>query len=288
MSMPTAVEPAQISAANQSIAAADGVTYAYRRFGNPHRGAPPVLFLQHFRGNLDNWDPALVDRIAGEREVILFDNAGVGGSDGTTPRTFTAMAQGALAFVDALRLRTIDVLGFSIGGFVAQELTLTRPHLVRRLVLAGTGPQGGERMHGWAPDVFDMAMADEQGAEHALFLFFERTPESVAQGWAFVERMSVRSDDRDEPVALSARDAQLEAIVTWGIPDASKLNRLAGITQPTLVANGDNDIMVPTPNSRRLAERLPNAELSIYRGAGHGFLFQYPAQFAAEVNDFLG
>jgi pimeloyl-ACP methyl ester carboxylesterase len=249
---------------------------------------PPLLFLQHFRGNLDNWDPALVDRIAGEREVILFDNAGVGGSDGTTPPTFTAMARDALAFVDALGLRTIDVLGFSIGGFVAQELTLSRPHVVRRLVLAGTGPQGGERMHGWAPDVFDMAMADEQGAEHVLFLFFERTQESVAQGWAFVERIFARTEGRDEPVALTARDAQLDAIVTWGIPDASKLNRLAGITQPTLVANGDNDIMVPTPNSRLLAERLPNAELSIYRGAGHGFLFQYPAQFTAEVDDFPG
>jgi pimeloyl-ACP methyl ester carboxylesterase len=247
-----------------------------------------VLCLQHFRGTLDNWDPKLVDAIGAQREVILFDNAGIAGSSGTTPNTFTAMAHDALAFVDALGLRAIDVLGFSIGGFVAQELVLTRPHLVRRLVLAGTGPQGGEGMHGWPPEVLEMAMADVQGAEHLLYLFFERTPESVAKGWEFVERIFARTEDRDEPVTLRARDAQFDAIATWGIPDPTRLHRLAGITQPTLVANGDNDIMVPTPNSRLLADNLPNARLSIYPGAAHGFLYQYPAEFAAEVNDFLG
>jgi pimeloyl-ACP methyl ester carboxylesterase len=180
------------------------------------------------------------------------------------------------------------VFGYSIGGYVAQELTLIRPQLVRRLVLAGTAPQGSEGLHGWPSELLAMAAADEQGAEHLLYLFFERTPESVAKGWEFVERIFARTEDRDEPVRLSARDAQLDALVEWGIPDASKLNRLAGITQPTLVANGDNDIMVPTPNSRVLAERLPNARLSIYPGANNGFLFQYPAEFAAEVNGFLG
>jgi len=198
------------------------------------------------------------------------------------------MARDALAFVDAVGIRTLDVLGYSIGGFVAQELTLIRPQLVRRLVLAGTGPQGGDRMHGWPAEVLAMAVADEQGAEHLLYLFFERSPESLARGGEFVERIFARTEDRDEPVSLSARDAQLDALTEWGIPDASKLNRLAGITQPTLVANGDNDIMVPTPNSRVLAERLPNAQLSIYPSANHGFLFQYPAEFAAEVNRFLG
>ena len=287
MSAPTA-ELTQITAPNRTIEAANTVNYAYRRYGNAERGAPPVLFLQHFRGNLDNWDPMLVDPIASQREVILRDNAGVGGSTGTTPRTFTAMAQDALAFVDALGLRTLDVFGFSIGGFVAQELTLMRPQLVRRLVLAGTGPQGGERMHRWAPDVYDLAMADEQGAEHLLALFFDRSPDSVARGWEFVERIFTRTEDRDEPVTLAARDAQIDAISTWGIPDPTRLHRLAGITQPTLAANGDNDVMVPTPNTRLLAERLPNARLSIYPGANHGFLFQYPAEFAAEVNAFLG
>jgi pimeloyl-ACP methyl ester carboxylesterase len=288
MSAPTATELTQLTAPNQTVPAANGVTYAYRRFGNAGRGVPPVLFFQHFRGNLDNWDPELVDRIATRHEVILFDNAGVGGSSGTTPRTFTAMAHDALAFVDALGLRAVDVFGFSIGGFVAQELILMRPHLVRRVVLAGTGPEGGQRMHGWVPEVFDMAMADEQGGDHLLFLFFERTPESIARGWEFVQRLFVRTEGRDEPVTLAARDAQLDALVTWGIPDPTRLHRLAGITQPTLVANGDNDIMVPTPNSRLLAEHLPNARLLIYPGAAHGFLYQYPAEFAAEVNAFLG
>jgi pimeloyl-ACP methyl ester carboxylesterase len=288
VSVPTTAEATQLTAPNERVEAANGITYAYRRFGNAERGAPPVLFLMHFRGNLDNWDPALVDAIAVQREVILLDNTGVAGSSGTTPRTFTAMAHDALAFVDALGLQTLDLFGYSIGGYVAQEIALIRPRLVRRLVLAGTAPEGGERLHGWPPEVHAMAAADEQGAEHLLYLFFERTPDSVAKGWEFVERIFARTEDRDGPVSLRTRDAQLDAYATWGIPDASKLNRLAGITQPTLVANGDNDIMVPTPNSRVLAERLPNAQLSIYPSANHGFLFQYPAEFAAEVNGFLG
>jgi pimeloyl-ACP methyl ester carboxylesterase len=287
MSASTAVTT-QVTAPNERIAARNGIEFAYRRFGNTERGAPPVLFLQHFRGNLDNWDPGIVDRLAAQREVILLDNAGVGGSTGATPRTFTAMAHDALAFVDALELRSIDVLGFSIGGYVAQELALVRPHLVRRLVLAGTGPQGGQDIHGWEGEVHDMAMEDVQGAEHLLFLFFERSPASVAKGWAFVERIFLRTEDRDAPVSLAARDAQRDAYAAWGVPDPSRLHRLAGIRQPTLVLHGDNDIMIPPANARLLAERLPNAALSIYRGANHGFLFQYPAEFSAEVNDFLG
>jgi len=288
VSAPTTAELTQLTAPNERVEAADGITYAYRRFGNAERGAPPALFLTHFRGNLDNWDPALVDAIARRREVILFDNVGVGGSSGTTPRTFTAMAHDALAFVDALGLETLDLFGYSIGGYVAQEIALIRPRLVRRLVLAGTAPEGGEQLHGWPPEIHAMAAADEQGAEHLLYLFFERSPESVAKGWEFVERIFARTDDRDAPVGLRTRDAQLDAYATWGIPDVSKLNRLAGITQPTLVANGDNDIMVPTRNSHLLAARLPNARLLIYPGANHGFLFQYPEEFAAEVNSFLG
>jgi pimeloyl-ACP methyl ester carboxylesterase len=282
------IELAQLTAPNQTLQAANKVTYAYRRFGNADRAVPPLLCLQHFRGNLDNWDPKLVDGIAASREVILLDNAGVGGSTGITPDTVTAMAKDALAFVDAFKLQVVDVLGFSLGGFVAQELTLLRPQLVRRLVLAGTGPQGGQRMHGFTSDVLETAMADEQGVEHVLALFFERTPESIARGHDFVARIFTRTEGRDAPVSLTARDAQFAAITVWGIPDPTRLNRLAGIKQPTLVANGDNDVMVPTPNSRILAERIPNANLTIYPSAGHGFLFQYPTEFAAEINGFLG
>jgi pimeloyl-ACP methyl ester carboxylesterase len=277
----------QSTAPNLRVEAANGVSYAYRRLGAAG-GAPPLVMLQHFRGNLDNWDPALVDELARTREVILFDNAGVGGSTGTTPRTVTPMAQDALRFLEALALREIDLLGFSLGGFVAQELVLIRPRLVRRLVLAGTGPQGGEDMHGFADDVFEPAMRDEPVAEDLLALFFERSAASVDKGWEFIGRIFARTGDRDEATTLQTRDAQLDAIHSWGIPDASMLDRLAGITQPVLVANGDNDRMVPTINSVTLADRLPDARLRIYPDAGHGFLFQYPAEFAREVDTFLG
>jgi pimeloyl-ACP methyl ester carboxylesterase len=243
--------------------------------------------LQHFRGNLDNWDPALVDELAKHREVILFDNAGVGGSTGTTPRTVTAMAHDALRFLEALEVPGVDLLGFSLGGFVAQELTLIRPWLVRRLVLAGTGPQGGADMHGFRDDVFVSAVRDDPGPEDLLALFFTGSETSVAKGWEFVGRIFKRTDDRDADTTLATRDAQLDAIHAWGIPDASRLNRLAGIGHPTLVANGDGDRMVPTKNTYLLAERLPEARLKIYPDAGHGFLFQYPAQFAADVAAFL-
>jgi pimeloyl-ACP methyl ester carboxylesterase len=276
-----------LTAPNRSVEAANGVIYAYRRFGADDRGAPPLVFLQHFRGNLDNWDPALVDAIAERREVVLFDNAGVGASTGAVPRTFTAMAYDALAFLEALELDEVDLLGFSIGGFVAQELTLIRPQLVRRLVLAATGPEGGEGMHRYTADVFGNATAEEPGGEDVLALFFERTETSVAKGWAFVERISARTVDRDAGTTLATRDAQLDAITTWGIPDPSRLNRLAGITQPVLVANGDHDRMVPTRNTLLLADRLPDARLKIFPDAGHGFLFQYPTEFAADVEAFL-
>jgi pimeloyl-ACP methyl ester carboxylesterase len=271
---------------NRAVEAANGVTYALRRLGEAY-GAPPLVMLQHYRGNLDNWDPALVDAIASMREVILFDNAGVGGSSGSTPRTVTEMAHDALRFLEALELQEVDLLGFSLGGFVAQELVLIRPRLVRRLVLAGTGPQGGENMHGFADDVYVSATRDEPGADDLLALFFERSETSVAAGWEFVQRIFARSEDRDADTTLATRDAQLDAIHTWGIPEPSKLDRLAGIRQPVLVANGDNDRMVPTRNSHLLANRLPDARLRIYPDAGHGFLFQYPYEFAAEVQTFL-
>jgi len=275
----------QCTAPNLTINAANGTTYAYRRFGK--NGSIPVVFLQHFRGNLDNWDPALIDDIAAEREVILVDNSGVGLSAGTTPRTVKGLASDVLAFTDALRLTAIDLFGFSLGGFVAQETALLRPRLVRRLILAGTGPQGGRDMHGWADEASAHACRDVQDAEDVLYLFFAPTETSRAKGKEFVERIFTRQQDRDEIPALAVRDAQAEAIADWGVPDNGKLARLAGITQPTLVAGGSNDIMVPTVNCYLLAGHIPHAELIIYPDAGHGFLFQYPREFAAEVNKFL-
>jgi pimeloyl-ACP methyl ester carboxylesterase len=278
----------QLTAPNRTVDGSNGVRYVYRRFGDGSAGAPPLVLFQHYRGNLDNWDPALVDALAATREVVLFDNAGVGGSTGATKRTVTAMAHDALRFIEALELGEIDVLGFSMGGFVAQELVLLRPRLVRRLVLAGTGPQGGEDMHGFSDDVYGHATRDEPDGEDILALFFERSDGSVAKGWEFVERIFTRTGDRDADTTLETRDAQLDAIHSWGIPDAGKLNRLAGIRQPVLVANGDNDRMVPARNTYLLAERLPDARLKVYPDAGHGFLFQYPTEFARDVDAFLG
>jgi pimeloyl-ACP methyl ester carboxylesterase len=279
----------QLTAPNLRLEAANGVTYAYRRFGNNSTSALPLVCLIHFRGNLDNWDPILVDTISTQREVILVDNAGVGGSTGTVPSTVAEMARDAIAFLDALGLRAIDLLGFSIGGMVAQEIVLIRPYVVRRLILAGTAPQGGEDLHAFADGpVREAALRDATCPEDILTLFFEQTASSQAKGRDFLRRIAARAKDRDQPTDLATRNAQLNALSTWGIPDPTRLNRLAGITQSTLVANGDNDVMLPTRNSYLLAKYLPNARLSVYPDAGHGFLFQYPADFAAEVNAFLG
>ena len=276
----------QYTAPTLAIDAANGTTYAYRRFGR--KGAIPVVFLQHFRGNLDNWDPALVDDIAAGREVILVDNSGVGLSTGSTPHSVKGLARDVLAFIDALGLTEIDLFGFSLGGFVAQEIVLLRPRLVRRLILAGTGPEGGRGFHAWSEEITSHAYKDVPGAEDVFYLFFAPTETSQAKAKEFAGRIFTRERDRDQKPTLAVRDAQAEAITDWGIPDTTKLARLAGITQPTLVVNGSNDILVPTVNSYLLAGHIPNAQLIIYPDANHGFLFQYPHEFAAEVSKFLG
>jgi pimeloyl-ACP methyl ester carboxylesterase len=262
-------------------------TLAYRRFGNSESDAPALLCLQHFRGNLDNWDPALVDRLAADRELILLDNRGVGASSGVVPDNVEDMARDVLRFVDALGLEQIDLLGFSLGGYVAQELALVRPRLIRRIVLAGTAPQGAPGIHRWSDDVYALATPDVPNPDGFIRLFFSGSEASHAKGAEYFARIMARSADRDEPTDLAARDAQLAAITRWGIPDRSKLERLAAITQPVLVANGDDDKMMITENSRLLADRLPNARLRIYPDSGHGFLDQYPEQFADDVLAFL-
>jgi pimeloyl-ACP methyl ester carboxylesterase len=276
----------QLTAENRSVDV-DGDSLVYRRFGNAQTDTPPLVCLQHFRGNLDFWDPTLVDRIAREREVILLANRGVGASSGVVPDNVPAMARDVLRFVDVLGLAQIDLLGFSLGGFIAQELPLMRPRLMRRIVLAGSAPQGGADLHRWSDDVYVHACADEITPEHALRVFFSGSEQSRARGMEYLARTQRRQDDRDAPTDLETRDAQLAAITAWGIPDASKLNRLAGIIQPTFVAIGDHDTMMHTRNSRLLADRLPNAHLRIYPDANHGFLNQYPELFADHVNAFL-
>lgn len=276
----------QLTAENRSVEV-DGDWFVYRRFGNTQTDVPPLMFLQHFRGNLDFWDPTLVDRIARDREVVLLANRGVGASAGVVPDNVTDMARDVLLFVDALGLEQIDLLGFSLGGYIAQELALLRPRLVRRIVLAGTAPQGGPDLHRWTDDVYTHACADEITPEHALSIFFSGSQESCARGMEYLQRTQTRQADRDAPTDLATRDAQLAAITAWGIPDASKLNRLAAIIQPTFVASGDNDTMMHTKNSQLLADRLPNAHLRAYPDANHGFLNQYPELFADHVQAFL-
>jgi len=279
----------QITTPNLHAEAADGVTYRYRRFGTPSASTVPLLCLVHFRATLDNWDPAFVDALAAEREVILVDLAGVGGSTGTTPNTVEEMAHNTVAFLDAVELRRYDLLGFSLGGFIAQEVALLRPWQLRRLILAGTAPRGGRGIHVYtAGPIRDTALLDAPTPASLLILFFEKSASSQAKGVEFLERLALRTAERDAPSTRAVRDAQLTAISAWGVRDESRLQRLASIEQPVLVANGDNDAMVPTKNTYLLAEHLPNAKLSVYADAGHGFLFQYPVEFAAEVNEFLG
>ena len=282
-------DQSQITTPNLHVEAADGVTYRYRRFGASDASGPPLVCLIHFRATLDNWDPELVDALAAEREVILVDLAGVGGSTGRTPNTVEEMASNLFAFLDGINLHNYDLLGFSLGGFIAQEVALSRPWQVRRLVLAGTAPRGGKDIHLYvAGPIRDTALLDAPTPESLLVLFFERSTSSQAKGVEFLRRLALRTAERDDPSTLAVRDAQLTAISAWGVRDETRLRRLASIQHPVLVANGDNDEMVPTKNTHLLAEHLPNATLSIYPDAGHGFLFQYPAEFAAEVNTFLG
>lgn len=271
--------------ANQTVQGSNGVRYAYRRFGNSGGGVPVVL-LQHFRGNLDNWDPALLDALAGEREVIAFNNVGVASTDGTTPNSVTQMARDAIIFLEALKLEEVDLLGFSLGGFVAQEIALLRPSLVRKLILAGTGPQGGPVMHGWRKDIADNARVDQAGAEQLLYIMFRHTPSSQAKGVEYLGRFMARKD-RDAPSNVATRNAQYDAVVEWGVPDHNKLQRLAAIQQPTFVANGDDDLMCPPRLTHLMGGLIPNAEVKIYPDAGHGFLWQHHTEFGADVNAFL-
>jgi pimeloyl-ACP methyl ester carboxylesterase len=263
---------------------AGGIAYANRRFGRP--AERPLVMLQHFRGNLDNWDPALTDALAAHREVILVDYPGVGASGGEPLGTIAEMARHMIRFIDVLGLERIDLLGFSIGGFVAQEIALVRPTLVRRLVLAATGPKGAPGMHGWRDDIAAAARGESR-PENLLYIMFAHTETSQAKGKEFLGRFLERSEGRDTPTSDRARDAQYDAIVEWGVPDHGALQRLTGIESPTLVIQGDNDLMIPTKLSHLLAGLIPDARIRIYPDAAHGFLFQHPTQVAADVDDFL-
>jgi pimeloyl-ACP methyl ester carboxylesterase len=261
---------------------ANGIRYAYRRFGS--ESGTPLVFLQHFRGGLDNWDPLVTDGLAQERPVILFNNAGVASSSGETPNTIDAMGDHLAAFVNALGLRQVDVLGFSIGGYVAQSFVLIHPHLVRRLVLAGTGPRDGEPRKN--PRVSEVAANPVPVREDFLFLFFSPSEASQAAGRAFWERRHQRKD-ADPPSSIQTTKAQQAASMEWQEPRGERFTYLKSIKQPTLVVNGNDDIMVPTVNAFTLSQHIPNAQLIIYPDSGHGALFQYPKLFVTHTTIFL-
>jgi pimeloyl-ACP methyl ester carboxylesterase len=236
----------------------------------------PLVLLQHFRGNLDNWDPALIDDLATTRRVLAFDNAGVGGSTGTTPHLIEHMAYDAIAYVTAMGFSEADILGYSIGSFIAQEIALIRPTLVRSLILASAAPKGAAGIHGWAPEVIGAVGKPETSPEEYLDVFFTRSSSSRQAGQEALGRMYAGTEDRDKPTTWPTRQAQYDAVCTWGIPDHSALQRLSAIRQPVFVANGDSDPMIPPRYSHLIAGLIPDASVKIYPDAAHGFLFQHP------------
>jgi len=271
-------------ASTRRVAAGNGIEYAYRDLG---AGEVPLVLLQHFRGNLDNWDPDLVDALAADRRVITFDNVGVGATTGRTPNTVEAMAHDAIAFLEAMNFQSVDLLGFSIGSFVAQEIALIRPDLLRRLVLASSAPQGAAGMHGSTPEGLDAVGAPETNPQAYLDVFFAPTTTSREAGQQAAGRIFGRTTGQDEPTTWQTRQAQYDAVCAWGIPNHSLLLRVAAIDLPVFVANGDGDPMILPRYSHLLAGLLPDARLTIYPDSAHGFLFQHHSQFAADVHAFL-
>ncbi|MEU6231260.1 alpha/beta hydrolase [Streptomyces sp. NPDC047042] len=263
---------------------ADGVTYAYRDLG-PRTGMP-IIFITHLAAVLDNWDPRVVDGIAAKHRVITFDNRGVGASTGVIPKTIEEMAKDAVTFIRALGFEQVDVLSFSMGGMIAQVIAQTDPQLIRRLILAGTGPAGGEGIKNVTRlSDYDTLRALLTFQDPKQFLFFTRTPNGIRAGKEFLARLKERTKDRDKAISLIGYRSQLKAIHRWGL---TRPQDLSVIKIPVLVANGDNDRMVPTPNSYDMDRRLPNSELVIYPDGGHGGIFQYHEQFVPTALEFFG
>jgi pimeloyl-ACP methyl ester carboxylesterase len=265
---------------------ANGIRFAYRRFGKSD--GVPLVFNQHFTGTMDHWDPAVTDGLAKDREVILFNNAGVSSSSGEVPTTFEKMGGNAVAFIKALGLTKVDVLGFSIGGFVAQEIALQAPDLVEHLVLVGTGPRGGEAMATLTPEAQKIFGASYDDPDHLwLHVHFTHSRKSQAAGREFLTRFRLRSANRDPEVNGKVAPAQIEAIGKWGAPQQKPFEYLKSIRQPTLVVNGGNDVIIYAVNSFILQQQLPNAQLILYPDANHGSQYQYPELFVRHVSMFL-
>jgi len=265
----------------------NGHSYAYRRFGSGAR--LPLLFLQHFTGTLDNWDPAVTDPLALQREVILFDNAGVGLSTGDVPTTIAEMARHAAAFLDRLGVSVCDVVGYSLGGMVALQMVQDRPSIFRRMILVGTAPRGGEDIMHLEKPTLAKRIQDptNRGYDVLRKIFFTASPAGQASSEAFVKRLSDRKDDLDPPSSPKVAIAQTAAFREWETFKGQLFAELGTIRHPTLVVNGVHDEMIPVSNSYRLSEHLPNAVLLTYPDAGHGSLFQYPESFTRQATAFL-
>jgi pimeloyl-ACP methyl ester carboxylesterase len=265
---------------------AAGVRFAYRRFGKS--GGMPLVFNMHFTGTMDHWDPAVTDGLAHDREVILFDNAGISSSSGEVPNSIEEMAANAAAFIRSVGLTQVDVLGFSLGGLVAQELAVAEPELVRRLILLGTGPRSGEGMASLTPEAQKIFGARYDEPDHLwLKVFFTPSEVSQAAGRAYLKRFRLRADDREPEVSDKVAPAQLEALAKWGAPRENPFEYLKAIAQPTLVVNGDSDVIIYSVNSWILQKHLPNAQLILYPDANHGSQYQYPERFVQHASLFL-
>jgi len=279
------IQTASITWANAPTKGVDvgGTTFVYRQLG-PDIG-PPVIFLNHLAAELDRWDPRIVDGIAKRRRVIVFDNRGIGASEGKTPTSVEVMGQDAVAFIQALGLARVDLLGFSLGGFISQVIAQQEPQLVRKIILAGTGPAGGTGIDNvTSVTLLDMMKGALTLRHPEFYLFFTRTPTGTHAARDFLARLKERTENRDKPVSISAFIAQLKAIHAWARERPADLSL---IRHPVLVANGDHDKMVPSINSVDMARRLPNAELVLYEDAGHGGIFQYHEAFVKKALEFL-
>lgn len=287
MASPQVAEQAQAvtwaDVPTQSVTAG-GVDFTYRELGKQHGGTPVVL-LVHLAAVLDNWDPRIVDGLAAKHHVIAFNNRGIGASSGSPSSSMEQMADDAITFIKAKGLTKVDLFGFSMGGMIAQEIVLKEPQLVRKMILTGTGPAGGEGISTVAGVTFyDILRGLFTGQDAKQFLFFTRTPGGIEAGKAFLERLKERSQNRDKEISVSALFSQLEALRTWGLKQPADLSV---VKHPVLVANGDADRMVPTTNTHDLARRLPNSQLIIYPDSGHGAIFQFHADFVPKALEFL-